>query len=201
MNKFALAVSVAVGLGLQSAAYAASDTTRPVPVFATSTYAFGTLSYGRSSADSSPYIGCAVYPNTTTNAYTEIECKARSVAGSNFWCYIFNPSSTILSALANANESSFLQFGSDRQSHCTYITATTIAESPERVAQRRDALQAIDVLIARGEWGNEELRQFHEKLGVLDPPQAELALQKLASAVKSGGLHADAGRDGTLSED
>jgi hypothetical protein len=196
MNKFALAVSVAVGLGLQSAAYAGSDTT--VPVFATRTYAFGTLSDPHSSADTSPYIGCAVYPNVTTNAYTEIECKAHSAAGSNFWCYILNPSTAMLSALASANELSFLEFGSDSQSHCTKITATTITESPERVAQRRDALQAIDVLIARGEWGNEELSKFHEILSALDPPQAELALQKLASAVNSGTLHADAGRDGSM---
>jgi hypothetical protein len=44
----------------------------------------------------------------------------------------------------NENELSFLQVGSDRQDHCTYVTATTIIESPDQVKQRRDALQAID---------------------------------------------------------
>jgi len=72
------------------------------------------------------------------------------------------------------------------------VTTTTTTESSERVAQRREALQAIDAMIARGQWGSEERRKFHEELGILDPPQPELALQKLASAINSGSIHADA---------
>ena len=189
MNKFALAVSVAaVGLGLQSAAYA--DT--PVPVFATSTYAFGTLSYSHSAGSTHQYIGCAVYPNITTNLYTGIECKARSDAGGNFWCYAVNADPAMLSALGSVNsrKSSFLQLGSDSQNHCTYVTATTTSvessSSSPQAKQQRDALQAIDVLIARGQWGSEELLIFHDKLALLDPLQTELAMQKLARVIDSG---------------
>ncbi len=146
------------------------------------------------------YIGCAAYPNVTTNGYTGIECKAHSVAGSNFWCYLLNPNPAMLSAVysANASELSFLQLGSDSKNHCTSVTATNlndgsvtakmIVASLERVTQRRDALQPIDFLIARGPWGVEELIGFHEKLGVLDPQQTELAMQKLAKAVNSGSV-------------
>lgn len=186
MNKFALAVSLIVGLGLQSAAYAGYTT---VPVFATSTYAYGTLSYAHSSTGSTDqYIGCAVYPNITTNASTQIECKAHSVAGGNFWCYLVNPNPVMVSAVgsANQNELSFLQMASDSQNHCTNVTATTLIGSSERVAQRRDALQPIDVLMARGQWGAEELISFHDKLGDLDSQQHELAMQKLARAISSG---------------
>jgi len=184
MNKFALAVSVAVvGLGLQSAAYA--DT--PVPVFATSTYAFGTLSYSHSAGSTHQYIGCAVYPNITINGYTGIECKARSDAGGNFWCYAVNADPAMLSALSsvNARKSSFLQLGSDSQNHCTYVTATANVDSSARAKQQRDALQAIDILMARGQWGTEELLVFHDKLAVLDPLQTEVAMQKLARFINS----------------
>ncbi len=147
------------------------------------------MSYGHSSADSNhQYIACAVYPNITTNTSTAIECKARSDAGGNFWCYLLNPTPAMLSALSsvNENELSFLQLGSDSQNHCTNVTAATIVYSSERVAQRREALQPIDVLVARGPWGIEELNSFHEKLGLLDPQQTELAMQKLAGAINSG---------------
>ncbi len=189
MNKFALAVSVfAVGLGLQSAAYAGYTT---VPVFATSTYAYGTMSYARGVADNMhQYIGCAVYPNITTNATTQIECKARSAAGGNFWCYLANPDPAMVSAVGSVNQSelSFLQVRADRQNHCTNVTATTLVGSSERAAQRRDALQPIDVLIARGQWGAGELISFHDKLGDLDTQQHELAMQKLARVINSGSV-------------
>jgi len=60
----------------------------------------------------------------------------------------------------------------------------------ERIARKRGGvwqpLQAIDVLIARGQWGTEELLIFHDKLAVLDPVQTELAMQKLARVIDSG---------------
>jgi len=188
MNKLALAVSVAVGLGLHSAAYA--DAT--VPVFAASTHAYGTSSHGQTSADGNrQFIGCVVYPNVTRNAYTAIECRAHSAAGGNFWCYRVNPDPAMLSAVTsvNENELSFLLVGSDSQNHCTYVTATALSESADERKQH-DALQAIDASIARGAWGIEEYLGFHDKLGILDQPQAELAMQKLASAIRRGNVDA-----------
>ena len=189
MYKLIFGTFLAVGLGLYASAYAGSYT--PVPVFATSTYAYGSLTYGHSSTDSNhQYIACAVYPNITQNASTAIECKAHSVAGGNFWCYLVNPSPDMVSAVGrvNANKSSFLQLNSDNQGHCNHVTATTLSASPDRLAQRSDALQPIDAMIAGGPWGIEELIGFHEKLSNLDPQQTELAMQKLAKAISSGGI-------------
>ena len=186
MYKLTFVAFVAVGLGLHAAAYA--DTT--VPVFAASAHAYGTLSYGQTNPDSSRQsIGCAVYPNATRDTST-IECKAHSAGGGDFWCYLVNPNPAMLSAVTSVNQNkfSFLQVGSDSQNHCTYVTATALSESPDQVKQGRDALQAIDASIARGQWGIKEYLGFYEKLGALSPPQAEVAMQKLASAIKSGSM-------------
>ena len=57
--------------------------------------------------------------------------------------------------------------------------------SPE---QRQEAAQAVDGLIAGGNWGNEERNTFHQKLGQMNPQQREAAMQQLVQAINSGSL-------------
>jgi hypothetical protein len=61
-----------------------------------------------------------------------------------------------------------------------------VPASPELVAQRRDALQEIDAMISGGQWGNEERHAFQERLALLDPEQAERALQQVVRGLNEG---------------
>ena len=62
------------------------------------------------------------------------------------------------------------------------------AVSPEKQAQRREALEQIDALVAGGVWGNEQRLSFQQKLATLDPEQREHALLQAVSALNSGSL-------------
>lgn len=62
------------------------------------------------------------------------------------------------------------------------------AASPELQAQRREAAEQIEVLVAQGIWGNEQRMSFHEKLATLDPQQREHAMEQFATAVNNGTL-------------
>jgi hypothetical protein len=67
-------------------------------------------------------------------------------------------------------------------------TPAQAAASPELQAQRREAAEQIDVLVAQGIWGNEQRMSFHEKLATLDPQQREHAMEQFAIAVNNGTL-------------
>lgn len=73
-------------------------------------------------------------------------------------------------------------------------TRTTAEEqvpaSAELIAQRREALQDIQQMIAAGEWGNNERIEFQQKIAVLDPEQARQALQKVLIGLNNGTIHA-----------
>lgn len=56
-------------------------------------------------------------------------------------------------------------------------------------------------LVMHGGWAGANRSRPHEKLGILGPPQAELVLRKLESAVNSATLHANAGGRGTMSQE
>src|ERR1700730_10242462 len=61
-------------------------------------------------------------------------------------------------------------------------TTTAKEEAPasaELVAQRREALQDIQGMIAKGEWGSTERASFHQSIAVLNPEQARQALQQV----------------------
>jgi hypothetical protein len=58
--------------------------------------------------------------------------------------------------------------------------------TPELLAQRRDAAEAVDALVSGGVWDSAQRRSLREKLPSLDPEQVELALQKLATGINSG---------------
>lgn len=60
--------------------------------------------------------------------------------------------------------------------------------SPELVAQQNQALQAIDVLVSGSQWGEQERMNLRQQLAVLDPAQAEQALQKVVRAIDSGAM-------------
>jgi hypothetical protein len=62
------------------------------------------------------------------------------------------------------------------------------AVSPEKQAQRREALEQIDALMAGGVWGNGQRLSFQQKLATLDPEQREHALLQAVSALNSGSL-------------
>jgi hypothetical protein len=65
-------------------------------------------------------------------------------------------------------------------------TEATKPPSQELVTQRRDAVAAIDGMIAGGVWGNEQRTSFREKLGVLDPEQSDHAIQELITGINAG---------------
>jgi hypothetical protein len=67
-------------------------------------------------------------------------------------------------------------------------TPAQAAASPELQAQRREAAEQIDALVAQGIWGNEQRMSFHEKLATLDPQQREHAMEQFATAVNNGTL-------------
>jgi hypothetical protein len=58
--------------------------------------------------------------------------------------------------------------------------------SQELVTQRREAVAAIDGMIAGGVWGNEQRASFREKLVVLDREQSEHAMQELITGINTG---------------
>jgi hypothetical protein len=70
----------------------------------------------------------------------------------------------------------------------TTPTADNVPPSPELVAQRREALQDIQSMIATGEWGSAERVEFQQKFAVLDPSQARQALQQVLIGLNNGTL-------------
>jgi uncharacterized membrane protein len=62
------------------------------------------------------------------------------------------------------------------------------AVSPEIQAERREALEQMNALVAQGTWGNEQRASFQERLAILDPQQREQAMQRFALAFNSGNL-------------
>ena len=65
-----------------------------------------------------------------------------------------------------------------------------VPATPELVAQRREALQDIQGMIATGKWGNTERVEFQQRLGVLDPEQARQVLQQVVTGLNNGTIHA-----------
>jgi hypothetical protein len=65
-----------------------------------------------------------------------------------------------------------------------------VPASAELVAQRREALQDIQGMIATGEWGNNERIKFQQRIAVLDPEQARQALQQVLIGLNNGTIHA-----------
>jgi hypothetical protein len=61
--------------------------------------------------------------------------------------------------------------------------------SPELIAQRREAVQDIQAMIATGEWGNTERAQFQQKFSLLDPEQARQVLQQVTMGLNNGTIH------------
>jgi len=58
--------------------------------------------------------------------------------------------------------------------------------SAELMAQRREALREIQDMVAGGSWGDAERISFHRKLDLLDPQQAQQALQELMMGLNNG---------------
>jgi predicted lipid-binding transport protein (Tim44 family) len=65
-----------------------------------------------------------------------------------------------------------------------------VPASAEVIAQRREALQDIQGMIATGEWGNNERAEFQQRIAVLDPEQARQALQQVLIGLNNGTIHA-----------
>jgi hypothetical protein len=61
--------------------------------------------------------------------------------------------------------------------------------SPELVAQRREAMQDIQTMIATAQWGEAERAEFHQKLSVLNPERARQALQQVTIGLNNGTIH------------
>jgi hypothetical protein len=61
--------------------------------------------------------------------------------------------------------------------------------SPELIAQRREAVQDIQAMIATGEWGSNERAQFQQKFSLLDPEQARQLLQQVTMGLNNGTIH------------
>jgi hypothetical protein len=70
-------------------------------------------------------------------------------------------------------------------------TAPTPAQnpaSPQMQAERRQALEQIDAMVAQGVWGNEQRFNFQQKLAMLDPQQRQHAMEQFAIALNNGTL-------------
>jgi len=61
--------------------------------------------------------------------------------------------------------------------------------SPELIAQRREAVQDIQTMIATGEWGDTERAQFQQKFSILNPEQARQVLQQVTMGLNNGTIH------------
>ena len=61
--------------------------------------------------------------------------------------------------------------------------------SPELIAQRREAVQDIQAMIATGEWGTIERAQFQQKFSLLDAEQARQVLQQVTMGLNNGTIH------------
>ena len=70
----------------------------------------------------------------------------------------------------------------------TAPTRVQNAASPEKQAERREALEQIDVMVAQGVWGNEQRFNFQQKLAMLDPEQRQHAMEQFATALNNGTL-------------
>jgi hypothetical protein len=60
--------------------------------------------------------------------------------------------------------------------------------SAETLARRGEAVQAIDGMLTKGVWDNNQRHSFEQKLMLLDPTQREHALQQLATGINSGAI-------------
>jgi hypothetical protein len=65
-----------------------------------------------------------------------------------------------------------------------------VPASAQLVAQRREALQDIQGMIAKGEWGSTERAGFQQRIAVLDPEQARQALQQVLIGLNNGSINA-----------
>ncbi len=61
--------------------------------------------------------------------------------------------------------------------------------SAEVIAQRREAVQDIQAMIATGEWGSTERALFQQKFSMLDPDQARQVLQQVTMGLNNGTIH------------
>jgi hypothetical protein len=78
----------------------------------------------------------------------------------------------------------------DNKQSATTAAKANVPASRELVAQRREAMQDIQTLMASGEWGEKERTEFQQKLAVLDPEQARQALQEVVKGLNNGSIQA-----------
>lgn len=120
MNKFAIAVSLAAGLALQSTA-SYSGTRYSDPITVSTHVAYGSVHAARYSANNNEFIGCAVYGATSSTQTTYVACSARNAAGATFYCSKYNPAYQLVQAALAVSESSTVIMNSDASYNCTYI--------------------------------------------------------------------------------
>jgi hypothetical protein len=72
----------------------------------------------------------------------------------------------------------------------TNAATESVPASAELVARRREALQDIQGMVAKGEWGITERVEFQQRLAVLDPEQAQQALQQVLIGLNNGTIQA-----------
>jgi hypothetical protein len=58
--------------------------------------------------------------------------------------------------------------------------------STETLAERREAQEKMDTLMAQGIWGNEQRANFQQTVSTLDPEQRERVLQQLTTGINNG---------------
>ncbi len=54
--------------------------------------------------------------------------------------------------------------------------------------QSREVMQEANAILTNGQWGIVERARFHDKLGMLDPVQAEQEMQQLVKAIDNGSI-------------
>jgi len=79
--------------------------------------------------------------------------------------------------------------GADKQPTTT-AAKESVPASAELVARRREALQDIQGMISKGEWGSAERIEFQQRLAVLEPEQAQQALQQVLIGLNNGTIQA-----------
>jgi hypothetical protein len=122
MNKFAIGLSLAAGLVLQSTVQAGQSVTATVGVYSSSdgATASGAVSAARQSADNVQSIGCDIASDGVSSSF--ISCFASDVAGKEAYCSISSPSAAALSALSSVNASSVIYFQANSSGVCTYLS-------------------------------------------------------------------------------
>ncbi|SEK74790.1 hypothetical protein SAMN05444354_102235 [Stigmatella aurantiaca] len=113
-------------LGLLGSPSALAGAKWATGVVVTSTYAYGTVGYARSSPDSVQRIGCKTY--YVAGYGTTGECKAYNSAGQSLFCSTQNPE--MIAVMRSITSISYIAFTRNSAGQCVEVDVDNSSEYP-----------------------------------------------------------------------